>query len=216
MKLRLTRKRLFGIASLLILLIYIGYGVIEPQTSPGHAVFHAGYSLPVSRPLFLRFYRWSLREFNGGYLPSSIDGFLTSRLWECEGTAEWRAIIDFEISQGSGRWGEALSQTHDEMKRKIIGDIICRQDTFPPEQAVNALLLVESLRQGDPLHKGEFSNLDLWMHDGTKWVLRTEHLDRLALVKDAFRRWWNEGSAWPGNRSQDPLAGTGISIHRGP
>ena len=213
MKLRPTKRRLLRAALVLCVLAYIGYGVTESSSSAGHVVFHVGYSLPVSRPLFLRYYHYSLRKFDGGYLPSSIDEFLCTRLRNCEGTSEWQAIIDFQIRQGSGRWGDGLSRTHDEMKRKIIGDIIHRLDTFSPDQAVNALVLVESLRRGNALHKGGFATRDLWTGEGTTFILR---MDRLAVAKDAFRRWWADGSAWPYNKIQDPLSGTGIAIHEGP
>ena len=98
------KRIVLRIALAVIALAYFSYGIVEPQTAPGHATFYLGYSFPPTRPALLRFYGWSLREFNGGYLPASFDEFLAGRLWECRGTAEWRAIIDFQISQSSGRW----------------------------------------------------------------------------------------------------------------
>ena len=213
MKFRPTKRQLAKIGVLVCLLGYIGYGVIEPQTSPGHAIFHLAYSIPPTRPVFLRFYQWSLRKFNGKYLPSSIDSFLTARLWECEGSSEWRAIIDFQIKQGSGRWGDGFSHVHDEMKKRIITDIFLRLDTFRSEQIVDALVLIEAMRRSNALHKGGFANADLWTYEGNTYTI---HEDRLAIVKAAFRKWWVDGSLWPANRSQDPLSGTGISIHEGP
>ena len=93
-------------AALLILLGLAFYGLAEPRSSLGHLVFHAGYVLPPARPAFLGFYHWSLAEFEGGYLPSSIDRFLIDRLASCEGSAEVTAIIDFLIKQSSARWGD--------------------------------------------------------------------------------------------------------------
>jgi hypothetical protein len=213
MKLRPTKRLLAWCVPLFCALAYVGYGVVEPHSSPGHAIFQIAYSLPATRPAFLRFYQWSLREFNGGYLPGAIDEFLVTRLWSSPGTREWQAIIDFQIAQSSSRWGDSFSRVHDDLKQQIIGDIFHRLDTFPPRHAAEALLLVECMRRDDTLHKGGFSNLNLWTNDGTT---ATYHPERLATLKDSFRRWWADGVAWPANKNQDPLKGTNIAIYHGP
>lgn len=212
MKLRATKKHLFCGALLLAAMAFVGYGVVEPDSSAGYAVFRVGYSLPIDPSAFLGFYQRSLREFNGRGLPESVDEFLVTRLSDSS-TAERRAIIDFQISQKSSRWSERLCHIHDDLKRQMIADIFSRLDTFPPDHAVDALVLVESMRRNDPIHKGGFSELDMWTHDGTAFNVRA---DRLAVAKDSFRRWWADGNAWPANKSQDPLKGTGLVIHDGP
>jgi hypothetical protein len=197
----------------LAVLATVAYGFDEPRSGIGHILFHLGYLLPPTRPQFLSFYQWTLKTGEGGFLPSSIDQFLTDRLWECEGTREFDAIVDFQIDQGSGRWGEAPSRANEELKEQIVETVIRRLDTMPDRRAVSAMLFVESLRRGTPLWKGGFSNLYTWDRDRRQWDLRREQFE---LAKRSFRNWWAQNSSWREKATSDPLAGTGLRIHEGP
>lgn len=199
-----TKRILLGASISVAVVAYLGYGVVEPQTAAGHAAFFLGYSLPPTRPAFLHFYGCSLREFNGGYLPGSVDEFLAGRLWECRGSREWQAILDFQIAQTSARWGDSIAHVQDDLKRDIIGDLIRRLDTLSPGQSIETLLFIETLRRSDALHKGGFTGLS------------TLTPDRLATAKERFRTWWADGSSWPANKATDPLHETGIAVHNGP
>ena len=183
------------------------YGLAEPRTSLGHIVFHVGYALPPTRPAFLKFYHWSLAEFEGGYLPSSIDQFLIDRLASCEGSAEETAIIDFQIKQSSARWGEAASREHESYQKQIIAHVMPRLDDMSDEDAVSAMLLIESLRQRDPLFKGEFDGMRTHQ-DGVSTLNRPVFED----AKAKYKAWWGDGTDWPAIRSVDPLAGTELKI----
>ena len=203
------RSWLFRIASALLVLLGLAfYGLAEPRSSLGHIVFHAGYALPPTRPAFLGFYHWSLAEFEGGYLPSSIDQFLIDRLASCEGSAEETAIIDFQIKQSSARWGETASREHEIYQKQIIANVMPRLDDMSDGDAVSAMLLIESLRRRDPLLKGSFDGM--WNHQGSNVSTLNQPLFEEAKAK--YKAWWSYGADWPANRATDPLAGTGLKI----
>ena len=206
---RILRSWLFrAFAALLVLLGLAFYGLAEPRSSLGHLVFHAGYALPPARPAFLGFFHWSLAEFEGGYLPSSIDQFLIDRLASCEGSAEETAIIDFQIKQSSARWGEAASREHEVCQKQIIANVLPRIDDMSDEDAASALLLVESLRLRDPLPKGSFDGMRT--HQGGK--VSTLNRPVFNDAKAKYKAWWGDGGDWPAIRSTDPLAETGLKI----
>lgn len=192
----------------------VGYGLAEPRSPVGHMVFHIGYSFPPTRPAFLSFYQWALRMGEGGYLPSSVDQFLTNKLWECEGSREFEAIIDFHIRQRSGRWGEAPSQAPESLRVKIIDSVMKRLDTMPTSEAVSAMEFVESLRRGSSLQKGGFSGMYSWDESGKYFRLKEE---RFELAKTHFKSWWMDSQSRPEARlAIDPLSETNLSIHDGP
>ena len=202
------RSWIFRIASALLVLLGLAfYGLAEPRTSLGHIVFHIGYALPATRPAFLKFYHWSLAEFEGGYLPSSIDQFLIHRLTPLEGSAEETAIIDFQIKQSSARWGEAASRMHETYQGQVIAHVLPRLDDMSDEDAVSGMLLIESLRQEDPLFKGRFDGMRI--HQGGN-----DSLNRPAFndAKAKYKAWWGDGADWPAIRTTDPLAGTELKI----
>jgi len=203
MRLRTKRIILMGASIAGIALSYCGYGVVEPQTAAGRATFHFAYSFPPTRPAILRFYGWSLREFNGGWLPIPVDEFLSSRLGECRGNHEGRAILNFQISGIYNGWGNGVAHAHDDLKREVIDDLIRRLDTFAPEQALDTVLFIETLRRDTPLGKcGGFRGPSLTP-------------ESLATAKEHFRAWWSDGSAWPTNKNKDPLQGTEITFYEG-
>jgi hypothetical protein len=191
-----------------------GYGLLEPRSPAGHLVFHMGYSFPPTRPTFLPFYQWTLSVGEGGYLPASIDQFLTDRLWESEGSREFTAIVDFQIRQDSGRWGEAPSQAHETLKIKIIDSVINRLDTMPTSDALSAMVFVESLRRGTTLRKGGFTSMYFWNESGTHLLLDVE---RFILANKCFKAWWLESKIPPKDRLVvNPLTGTELRIEDGP
>ncbi len=202
------RSKLFRIASALLVLLGLAfYGLAEPRTSLGHIVFHVGYALPPTRPAFLKFYHWSLAEFEGGYLPSSIDEFLIYRLTPLEGSAEETAIIDFQIKQSSARWGRAASRMHETYQGQVIAHVLPRLDDMSDEDAVSAMLLIESLRQQDPLFKGSFDGMRT--HQGDVSTLNRPVFED---AKAKYKAWWSDGADWPVIRSTDPLEGTELKI----
>ena len=174
-------------------------------------MFHVGYALPPTRPAFLKFYHWSLAEFEGGYLPSGIDEFLIYQLTPLEGSAEETAIIDFQIKQSSDRWGRAASRMHETYQGQVISHVLPCLDDMSDEDAVSAMVLIESLRQEDPLFKGRFDGMRI--HQGGN-----DSLNRPAFneAKVKYKAWWGDGTNWPGIRSVDPLAGTELKVWSSP
>lgn len=206
------RSKLFRCSAVLLVLIgFITGGLVEPRSSLGHIVFHTGYALPPTRPAFLRFYQWSLAEFEGGYLSSSVDEFLTNRLWKCEGTREETAIIDFQIRQGSLKWGDSACRSHEVLQGKIISNIMLRLDHMVDNDALSAMVRIESLRREDVIGKGGFTGM--WTYKDN-----TDTLNRSAFnnAKASFKDWWNGGNDWPSLKNTDPLAGTNLTIDSGP
>ena len=177
------------------------YGIVEPRSSAGHIVFRATYAFPPTRPTVLRFYTWSLRKFEGGYLPPSIDEYLINRLTYCEGRPEQTAIIDFQIRQGSGRWGDSASRAHESYQKQIIVNIMKRLDGMSDNEAVSAMVFVETLRRENSLGKGGFTGM--WTCSARTWSLNDSAFD---VAKQSFRKWWGDGADWPRIRGNDPLA----------
>lgn len=121
------------------------------------------------------------------------------------------AIIDFQIRQGSGRWGNSASRSHETLHKQMIENIISRLDTMNDQDAVSAMVFIETLRRENSLGKGGFKGM--WTYTDTTFTL-----NRPAFVsaKDSCRKWWGDGSNWPSIRANDPLAGTELAIHSGP
>ena len=209
---RIFRSKIFiRTAVLLVLLGLMTGGLVEPRSSLGHVVFHTGYALPPTRPAFLRFYQWSLAEFEGGYFPSSVDEFLTNRLWHCEGTREETAIIDFQIRQGSLKWGDSACRSHEALQEKIISNIMPRLDDMADDHALSAMVLIESLRREDVIGKGGFTGM--WIYNDNAATLNRSAFNN---AKAGFKNWWNDGNGWPSLKNTDPLAGTNLTIDSGP
>lgn len=213
MKSLFRSKRFRVVAVLLVVIVHIvgvlvWIGLAEPRSSLGHIVFHTGYAFPPTRPAFLNVYQWSLAEFEGGHLPSSIDTFLIDRLADCKGSHEETAIIDFQVRQGSGGWGESASRSHETYQGQIIANILPRLDDLSDWDAVSALLLVESLRREDSLGKGGFSGM--WTYSGGDSSLNRPAFEA---AKARFQAWWGDGSGWPATRSVDPLEGTELEVY---
>ena len=203
------RSRIFKVLVCIgILGLFVAGGVVEPRSSVGHVVFHAAYAFPPTRPAVLRFYTWSLVEFEGGYLPPSMDEYLIDRLAYCQGKPEQSAIIDFQIRQGSGRWGDSAARSHETYQKETIANIMSRLDGMSEEDAVSAMVFIESLRRQNSLGKGGFINMRTY----------SDSLNRpeFVLAKESFRKWWGDGSGWPRIRANDPLAGTELAIGSGP
>jgi hypothetical protein len=194
---------------LLCLLLYTAYGLVQPGTIPGNHVFHLGYLIPITRSSFLQFYKWSLREYGGYYLPTDINEFLLKRLSQSTDRQEWDAIVDLYISIGGSRWHQSLLQLPDSFKKQIISNIFVRLDKIDPEEAPHALFLIDSLRTGSVPYKGGFSNLWIYDENNGKSHVNTKQLE---IVKKSFRHWWADGLKWPENKSEDPLKDTGTTI----
>jgi len=209
---RFLRSRIFKVLACLgTLALIVAVGIVEPRSSIGHVVFHSAYAFPPTRPAVLRFYTWSLKEFEGGYLPPSIDEFLIDRLAYCEGKPEETAIIDFQIRQGSGRWGDSASRSHETYQKQMIANIMNRLDGMNDQDAVSAMVFIESLRRENTLGKGGFTGM--WTYSDTIFSLNRPAFES---AKESFRNWWGDGSSWPRIRASDPLAGTELAIHSGP
>jgi hypothetical protein len=187
------KKILIG-ASLILGQLYIAFGIMEPQTLIGRSIFYAGYLFPPTRPQHLQFYRWSIQSFDNGY-PMEND-FLLKQLSSSRGSAEETGIVDFYIGIEASRWREELIHANDEQKKQIIGSIINRLDKIPVASVENALLLVEMLRRNELIGKGGFMGKD----------------KDLKTLADAYRKWWRDGSTWPANKNQNPLAGIDIKV----
>jgi hypothetical protein len=192
-----------------VILSYVTYGLVQPRTIPGNHVFHLGYLMPITRSSFLQFYKWSLREYGGYYLPTDINEFLLKRLSQSTDCQEWDTIIDFYISMGGSRWHQTLLRSSDSLKKQMINNIFARLEKIDPREAPHALFLINSLRTGSVPYKGDFSNI--WMYDEANGKSHI-NIKQLEIVKKSFRHWWADGSQWPANKSEDPLKGTGTEI----
>lgn len=201
---RFLRSTLFKVLIGVVLCGFAGFGVVEPHSTVGHVVFHTAYLFPPTRPAFLKFYNWSLWEFEGGYLTPTIDLFLIGRLDNCLGTAEETAIIDFQINQGSGRWGDALLRESDKSQYRIIANIMARIDSMDERRTNSALILIEAMRRRNDLNKGYFYST-LEPAAGADQAL-------IERAKECFKNWWQGGANWPASRTENPLEGTEIVI----
>ena len=209
---RLLRSRVIRVLACIgILGLIVAGGIIEPRGSTGYAVFRLAYSLPSTRHAVLGFYSWSLKEYEGGYLPPRIDEFLIGRLAYCEGKPEETAIIDFQIRQGSDRWGAAASRAHEIYQGKMIANIMRRLEEMNVQDAVSAMVFIESLRRKNTIGKGGFSGM--WNYSDNVFSLNRTAFDS---AKKSFRTWWGDGSSWPSIRSNDPLSDSELAIHSGP
>lgn len=99
-------------------LLYLAYGLVQPQTIAGNHIFHIGYFIPITRSSFLQLYQWSLREHGGNYLPTDINEFLLERLSKSTEREEWNEIVDFYINMDSSRWHKTLLQLPDSLKNR--------------------------------------------------------------------------------------------------
>lgn len=209
---RFLRSRIFKVLVCIgILGLIVAIGIVEPRGAIGRMVFKSAYAFPPARPAVLRFYTWSLKEFEGGYLPPGIDEFLIRRLAFCGDEPEETAVIDFQIRQGSGRWGGSASRSDDTRQKQMIANLMKRLDRMSDRDAVESMVFIESLRRETPLGKGGFAGM--WTYSNATFTLNRRAFDS---AKEGFRKWWGDGEDWPGLRADDPLAGTGLSIHSGP
>jgi hypothetical protein len=167
---RLLRSKILwvGLMGATAIALFFAYGLIEPHCSARSIVFHTGYAVPQTRPQFLRFYRWSLAEFEGSYIPSRVDDFLIKRLSSCHGTPEWDTILEFQLAQSSALWGTATSQADDPLKKQIIAYLLPSLGTISPNEALNRMEFIDSLRRNDPLHKGGFAWIDFYNQPDTR------------------------------------------------
>lgn len=108
----------------------------------------------------------SLREDT---CPPSIDEYLIDRLAYCEGKPEQTGIIDFQIRQGSGRWGDSASRVHETLPKEMITNIMNRLDGISNEDAVNETVFIESLRRENTLGKGGFT--EMWTYSDSTYSL---------------------------------------------
>jgi hypothetical protein len=93
----------------------------------------------------------------------------------------------------------------------MIANIMNRLDGMSDEDAVSAMVFIESLRRENTLGKGGFNGL--WTHSGATFSLNRPAFDA---AKASFQSWWGDGSGWPAIRANDPLAGTELAIQSGP
>jgi hypothetical protein len=142
-----------------------------------------------------------------------VDEFLTDRLTDSKGTKEFDAIIDFQIRQGSGRWGEAPSRSYEALRIEIIDSVMRRLDEMSEVEALSAMEFVESLRRRTPLHKGGFSGMYAWDDSGRNLVLKRE---QFTLARESFQRWWQSTDDPRIRLTKNPLDGTQLAIHDGP
>lgn len=187
-------------------------GTVYRNSPLGHAVFHLGYLLPATRGGFLAYYQWVIKA-GSGYFPSSVDQFLTDRLWYSKGTAEEQAIIDFQIRQGSGRWGRAIFDDSEQLQGQVISNIVARLDQMSDRDVVSAILYIEAIRQGRPLGKYGLNGIRTWDEEQEVYVTEQEALERL---KANIYKWWGDGTAWPQNRQYDFFSSTGVSLRPHP
>lgn len=200
--------KIFSIAFLVVIFCMLFYGINEPRSPIGHFMFYTGYLFPPTRPKFLQFYSYLLTKFEGGYIPVGIDYFLSYQFNSC-GNTEWRGIIKFYLTQGSGRWGDAIAELNDDEKSMVINYLLSDIDVNDPSDC-NKLVLIEFLRLDGKLHKGSFSG-GVWTFDRNenKFIY---HRDMAQIALDSFKFWWMEGEKWPSNKNTNPLEGTGLEI----
>ncbi len=201
-------KILVGIA---LIGAFVIFGIVEPRSTCGHIVFRSAYGLLPIRPAVLRFYSRSLKEFEGGFLPPSLDDFLITRLSYCKDEPEETAILDFLIRQGPGRWGNAAFHADDRCQSQMISHIMARLNEMSPQDAVGGMMFLEGLRCKNALSKGGFSGV--WSYAEKNISINRSAFDA---AKKSFSLWWGDGSSWPSIRSKNPLLGTDLVIHHGP
>jgi len=109
--------------------------------------------------------------------------------------------MDFQLRQGSARWGDAASRSHESVQYQMISNLMDRLERMEYQDAVNAMIFIEALRRENSFGKGGFTGMNP---------------NTFELAKESFRTWWGDGSKWPHSRAIDPLSGSILAIHSGP
>jgi hypothetical protein len=99
--LKWNRLIVIGSSLLLLVLLSIAYGVVQPRSAAGKMIFRVGYVLPTCRPSFLRVYQWSLHKFNSDYYPKEVDDKKSFRNWWSNGS-DWPLNKDENPLAGTG------------------------------------------------------------------------------------------------------------------
>lgn len=183
---------------------------MEPPTAAGYFTFYTFYLFPPTRPAFLGSYPYILRTTEGGFLPSGIDEFLAGRLWEPD-SREWRAILEFYIAQGPGRWGDACGRLHESLKPRLVRHLLSSIDSDPPEIQVDKLVFIEYLRLDGKLYKGNFHHGTVWHWDESQRYAIYDSV-KIHQAISAFRNWFATNSEWSILRVSSPLQGTNMEI----
>jgi hypothetical protein len=181
--------------------IYLVYAYLTPGSGPAQWWFVRSYERAANRSLAIRNYQSHLTRISG-HLPEEIRNFLLERFEQSHGTPEGDAVLDLFLHEGAARASWPFLRSPEEVRGLMIGNILKR-----PQIGVDELLFVEWLRRGEVLGKGGFSlrqppapgDLAAWRDDAAHSQER-----RTA----AYRKWWGDGSRWPENEDEEPLAGT--------
>lgn len=96
---------------------------------------------------------------------------------------------------------------------KIIDSIIKRLDQMSLEEALDAMLLVESVRRGSGIYKGGFEGMYARTDPEEEYVIDKVHFE---LAVTSFKRWWQTPGTPEAKLSKSPQAGTSVEIYEAP
>jgi hypothetical protein len=164
---------------------------IEPDSPDSIEIFTRLYSLSPDKPLLLDVYATQLDCGNGGFIPPEIDVMLSRRFRVTSSQEERAAIVEFLIGR-EARYRPGFSFV--DQAESVASIALSRIDSYTGGERIGVLRLVEGLRRGRPLYKGEIAEV----RDGQR---------TLDEAVRAYRRWWESAPEWSNRRRVDPLQG---------
>jgi len=194
-----------GLTSGSLLLRYL------PDNKAGVTLFKAVYNLPFGRETFLEFYS-PMRKNEVGYVPVEVTQFLIKRLETTNDEDEISSIVHFYALQASSHRIGYLFNISEEVKTKLIIQLIEEIDDEP--NLIGKLMMLEELRTSKRLGKGavyiegisqsKFSTAEEYR----KWF----YDQSASIVVKKYQEWWNSNLSWEEKRKINPLEGTGIKV----
>jgi hypothetical protein len=182
------------------LLLAIAESIFSPETALGYARFRVFYALTPSKVAALKSYDSNLEMVNGGYIPLNTDQFLCERLSASNSPQEKNAIIDFYVHNAGGREGQTIFRNSDADKQKAIGLLFQRLDAYDVYRSEQAMVLIESIRQGEYLGKAHLFS-EKSHGDYETWLKESG----VSQAKAKYRRWWNSPLSWSQKKRINPL-----------
>ena len=215
-KRRRNRRTVFAALTVLALLALAALGVVanlDARTLPGALLFKWRYAHTDNYSATMKNYRAQVWEHGGGYNPPNPDRFLRDRFRVSKSPQEIGALVDFYVSQGSGRPSFLLPQMPLPDRFRMVREIMRRLDSYRDwNRAQGAFVLIEILRTQDSLNlmKASVTSTDEKSYGkGREWRWNNVELPK---IKALYRRWWNKKETPSRKFARSPLQNSDYQI----
>ncbi|MDQ3131922.1 MAG: hypothetical protein M3Q99_14335 [Acidobacteriota bacterium] len=185
---------------------------VFPEYPVNIAFFKVIYNVIPAKRSFLNFYSPVRRNIRSGYAPVEVNQFLINKITVSKNENEISAIVHFYAIQAEGHRIGYFDNFSEEVKPKIIQQLIKELDDNT--NLSGKLMLLEEIRSNKRLGKGSvgisgmnhlaFSTIEEYK----KWF--NEELEKTA--KSKYQEWWNLNLSWEEKKKIDPLEGTNIKV----